>query len=441
MRHLTNEELFQIYDNELVLRLYNAKNLSDTRRILARFKGYLSGLPPSTQTAKAFLTQFTGKRRRTLYRYTQMIKGFMKWYGEPLDDFKVKVPKTIPPYTRDDDIDKLFKAIENKASHKGCIARDRLMVKLALATGMRRGELANLETKDIHDDFLIVRSGKGEKDRVIPLSGEIAEILCNFVEGKKHDEKVFGLKPACLGNKIRQFAKKAGLNDLHTHTLIHKFATDLLEHGADLRSVQHLLGHENLSTTQVYLSITDKRLRETVNLLSDETKGLKTLPEGQESKDEPKLRYDISDRGALVTIKAVHKLDEPVDFPYFRTKYLSHFVVRNEGDKPAIEVEIGLLKEDLDHLVAHRQPAISAGEEVRFKPDMLKVPEGRYHILCQYKQIFSEDHKSAWFQAWLSFRLVKAIEEKEVYIAQEEFNLKSGIPEDSRIIMFTSKPE
>ena len=137
----------------------------------------------------------------------------------------------------------------------------------------------------------------------------------------------------------------------------------------------------------------------------------------------------------------MHKLDEPVNFPYFRTKYLSHFVIRNEGDKPAIEVEVGLLNADMDHLVAHRQPVISAGEGVRFKPDMLRIPEGRYHILCQYKQILSENRKNAWFQAWLSFRLVKAIEENEVFSAQEEFNLKSGIPEDNRIIMFTNKPK
>ena len=83
----------------------------------------------------------------------------------------------------------------------------------------------------------------------------------------KPDEKVFKLKPACIGNKIRFFALKAGLNNFHTHTMRHKFATDLLERGGDIRSVQELLGHTDLSTTQVYLAITDKRIRETVDLL------------------------------------------------------------------------------------------------------------------------------------------------------------------------------
>ncbi len=135
----------------------------------------------------------------------------MKWYGEPLDDFKVKVPKTLPPYTSDSEIEKLFSAIEGKRSHKGCIVRDRLLVELALKTGMRRSELANLVTKDIHHDFLIVRNGKGGKDRVIPLAESINPKIHDFIQGMGPDEKIFKLKPACISGKIKQFAKKAGL--------------------------------------------------------------------------------------------------------------------------------------------------------------------------------------------------------------------------------------
>ena len=77
----------------------------------------------------------------------------MKWYGEPMNDFKVRVPKTLPPYTKDSDVEKLFDAIENKATHRGCIIRDSLLVALALKTGMRRSELANLAVRDIQQDF------------------------------------------------------------------------------------------------------------------------------------------------------------------------------------------------------------------------------------------------------------------------------------------------
>lgn len=69
LRQMNNEDLFQLYDSDLVLRLHNAKNLSDTRRTLAWFKEYLNGYPPSPQLAKGFLAQYANRKPRTLYRY------------------------------------------------------------------------------------------------------------------------------------------------------------------------------------------------------------------------------------------------------------------------------------------------------------------------------------------------------------------------------------
>jgi len=269
LRNLANEDLFAVYDSELVLRLHAPKNLSDTRKLLSRFKEYLGNYPPSPELAKSFLAQYADRKPRTLYRYAQMLRMLMKWYGEPIDDFKVKVPKTLPAYTEDSDIEKLFKAIENKRTHKGCIVRDSLLVALALRTGMRRSEMANLEVKDIHPDFLLVKNGKGGKDRIIPLSSGINQRLQNFVKGKQPGEKVFGLKAPSITMKIKQFARKAGI-DLHAHTLRHKFATDLLERGANIKVVQELLGHENLATTEIYLSIANEGLKDAIQLLDEE---------------------------------------------------------------------------------------------------------------------------------------------------------------------------
>ncbi|MFC1938284.1 tyrosine-type recombinase/integrase [Chloroflexota bacterium] len=281
LRNLTNEALFELYDSDLVLRLHNAKNLSDTRTMLGKFKEYLGSFPPSPEIAKGFLSQYADRKPRTLYRYAQMIRIFMKWYGEPMDDFKVRVGKQLPPFTPDSEVERLFTAIENKKTHKGCIVRDSLLTSVALKTGMRRSELANLEPKDIHSDFLVVRNGKNNKDRVIPLVPSIAQRLQNFVRDMSPDEKVFKLEPACISNKIRQFAKKAGLDNFHTHTMRHKFATDLLDRGANIKQVQQLLGHENLNTTEIYLSVTDAGLRDAVNLLD----GKKPKAKTQEEKD------------------------------------------------------------------------------------------------------------------------------------------------------------
>jgi integrase/recombinase XerD len=132
--------------------------------------------------------------------------------------------------------------------------------------------LSNLKAKDIHLDFLEVRKGKGEKDRTVPLTATLAVRLQNFINENKipPDEKIFSLKPASISNKIRQFADKAGINDLHTHTLRHKFANNLVEKGISLRIVQDLLGHDNLNTTQVYLSVTDKNKREAIKSLDEQ---------------------------------------------------------------------------------------------------------------------------------------------------------------------------
>jgi hypothetical protein len=172
----------------------------------------------------------------------------------------------------DDQIEKLLSAIKGKKSHKRSIERDLLIVELYLKTGMRRSELADLKVRDVHSDFLMVLKGKGEKDRMIPLLPDIAGRLDSYIRSRQPDESVFGLTGPSIGNKISLFARKAGLKDIHTHSLRHKYATDLLESGANIRAVQQLLGHSDLTTTQVYLAITDESLRDAVNGLDKKVK-------------------------------------------------------------------------------------------------------------------------------------------------------------------------
>jgi integrase/recombinase XerD len=269
LRYLANDKLFAMYEADLILRIRNEKNLNNIRQLLTRFKDFLGYYPPSEELAKGFLAQYTGLKPHTWYNYVGKIKRFMAWYGEPIA-LKAKLPKTLPPYHEDRDVESLLKVIQRKRTHKKVIPRDTLLVELDWRTGLRRAELSNLETKDIHSDFLVVRSGKGGKDRFIPLAPAISQKLYNFTRGMKPNEKVFKLNPTSLGMKIKDIAKRAGLDDFHCHSLRHKFATDLLEHGADIRVVQQLLGHTNLNTTQVYLGFTDKRLREAVNRLEPE---------------------------------------------------------------------------------------------------------------------------------------------------------------------------
>jgi integrase/recombinase XerD len=268
LRDKTNDELFSLYQNELVLRLNNPKNVRDHELILAKFHEYLGEFPPSAELAKQFLTKFKDRAARTRYRYTQMLKGFMKWYGQPLDDIKVKVPKSLPSYVEDADVEKLLAAIGDKRSHNNLVIRDRLLIEVAWRAGLRRAELANLKVQDIHEDSLFVRAGKGLKDRMIPLTTDIAHRLNKFIKGKGPGDSVFGLVGPSITMKIKLYARKAGLGeDFHAHSLRHKYGTDLLEAGANIRAVQMLMGHENLNTTEVYLSVTDAGLRQAVNKL------------------------------------------------------------------------------------------------------------------------------------------------------------------------------
>ncbi|MBT3362722.1 MAG: tyrosine-type recombinase/integrase [Chloroflexi bacterium] len=403
LRQLDNEKLFTLYDSDLVLRLHNEKNLKDTRKILAEFKRFLGDRKPSGDLAKSYLSQYSNRKPRTLYRYAQMIRVFMKWYGEPMNDFKVKRPKSLPEFIEDADIEKLFAAIKDKRSHKGVIERDTLLVELALKTGLRRGELANLAAGDIHDDFLVVREGKNNKDRTIPLTPNLAQKLHGFIEGKRRDEKVFGLAAPSITLKIKAFAKKAGLHNIHAHALRHKFATDLLHHGADVRSVQHLLGHENLSTTQVYLSVNDSRLRDAVNLLED-------------NKKEEGKQVDLQ---SIVTIKSVSNKSIWPPSNVIPNEYFSHFEISNEGNEPVVQVEVVLLSGQGQLIETQKETVVGVKEKVDFKPSVL-LQEGEYCIICQYKAMENE----AWNESSLAVRLKNASKEGEVYIIDGELEFK-----------------
>jgi integrase len=92
-----------------------------------------------------------------------MLRPFLKWCGDPITDLKIKIPKSLPPYTDDSQVESLRAQVRNKKSHKSLIERDLLLIDTAEKTGMRRADLANLAKSDIHDDFIIVRKGKRPK--------------------------------------------------------------------------------------------------------------------------------------------------------------------------------------------------------------------------------------------------------------------------------------
>ncbi len=165
VRQMSNDELFLKYHPELRFRIHNEINLKNDVALLDRFRKFLGDSRLSPSLAKEFISGYHQRSSSTQARYTATIKGFMRWYGEPIDDVKIKVPKLLPQYVENEQIEKLFSSIRDKKSHKQSIDRDLLIVELYLKTGMRRSELAGLKVRDVHRDFIMVIKGKGEKDR------------------------------------------------------------------------------------------------------------------------------------------------------------------------------------------------------------------------------------------------------------------------------------
>lgn len=156
--------------------------------------------------------------------------------------------------------------------------RDRTMLEVLYATGMRVSELINLtlERVDLKMKYIIA-FGKGSKERIVPLGSVASEFLQQYLEKVRpkltHEDRNTNIVFLAFGGHeltrqrfwqiIRAYGRKANINKALTpHILRHSFATHLLDNGADLRSVQELLGHSDISTTQIYTHLTNKRLRD-----------------------------------------------------------------------------------------------------------------------------------------------------------------------------------
>lgn len=179
----------------------------------------------------------------------------------------------LPKFLTEEEINRLF-AIPDVATEEGI--RDRAVLEIMYATGLRVSELVGLKQVDI--DLLaglIVCHGKGGKERRVPLGKSAIHWLQQYSAvkagyGKQAAPHVFlhrgkPLTRQLAWSMIKRHAERAGLKNVSPHTMRHSFATHLLQHGADSRSVQALLGHSDISTTQIYTHITDLHLRAAYN--------------------------------------------------------------------------------------------------------------------------------------------------------------------------------
>jgi len=184
-----------------------------------------------------------------------------------------KLPRSLPKVMSEADVEALLKAPD---SADGLGLRDRAMLETLYATGLRVSELVSLPLQGLNLEMGVVRvMGKGAKERLVPLGEEAVDWLKQYLAdvragllGGKTSSAVFVTKRGDAMTRqafwylIKRYAARACLtHTLSPHTLRHAFATHLLNHGADLRVVQMLLGHSDISTTQIYTHVARERLK------------------------------------------------------------------------------------------------------------------------------------------------------------------------------------
>jgi integrase/recombinase XerD len=182
--------------------------------------------------------------------------------------------KRLPKALTDAEIEQLLEPEPTETPHTLC---DQAILELAYASGLRLAELKNLRLEQLHLDAGFINViGKGNKERVVPVGKAATSALNRFIEAGR-PKLVTPRSPATvflttrgtpfasvtLWLRIKTRARRAGISrNITPHMLRHSFATHLLEHGADLRVIQELLGHANISTTEIYTHVTGSRLRD-----------------------------------------------------------------------------------------------------------------------------------------------------------------------------------
>ena len=259
---------------------YSPHTVLNYRLDLEGFKGFLGGAPLENVdylTLRKYLAMVKEKNLsvRTIARRLSTLRSFFKFLtreghlktNPTLSLSSPKQEKHLPVFLTEDEATKLIEAVVAK-DERGL--RDKAVLETFYSTGIRISELTGLKVDDI--DFIrsVVKvMGKGRKERIVPIGEQAIRAIRAYLEKrKKQSEALFlnksGKRMTVRGirNLVQKYVLIASMrHGVSPHTLRHSFATHLLNRGADLRSVQELLGHVNLSTTQIYTHLTTERLK------------------------------------------------------------------------------------------------------------------------------------------------------------------------------------
>ena len=238
------------------------------------YLGWLEGIPAIPDTARQFIAYLRqrGYSPATLQLYYVTIKAYLAYHNMALK-LKLRQAHPLPPYHSTGEITRLLESATRRRDRwrPQLSERNELLILLLAYTGLRRAEVVHLKVGDINlpGQVLYVRQGKGGKDRSIPLAPEIIRSLRKYISRYRFDthERLFPLSGRQVYSIIKDSAARSGNPALHPHSLRHYFATQLLEHGVNIRQVQQLLGHADISSTAVYLDLCPQHLHQAVKRL------------------------------------------------------------------------------------------------------------------------------------------------------------------------------
>jgi integrase/recombinase XerC len=242
-------------------------------------------LAVDTEKVRGFMAEMRERNycKSTVARKLATLRSFYKFLvrrghltGNPVAPIRTpKQEKRLPKYLEISQIEKLFANCDTTTLLG---ARDRAILETLYSTGIRVSELVALDLGDIDFGTNVVRvRGKGKKERVIPIGPSAVKAILHYLDlrraaippGRGDAEALFinkhsqRLSTRSVRRKLDKYLLEAGLDlSVSPHTLRHSFATHMLQRGADLRSVQELLGHQSLSTTQIYTHLTGNKVKE-----------------------------------------------------------------------------------------------------------------------------------------------------------------------------------
>ena len=283
------ENEIELFTNYLLIdKKYSKNTIESYKRDLTQFNNFIDKKVTDIEDSdiKKYLKELNilKESNKTVARFISSLRTFYKFLiiekivtKNPLENIELpKLNKSLPKTLDEEDIDKLLniKLTDNYSF------RNKAMIELMYATGLRVTELINLKIQDIDINMALLRTmGKGSKERIIPIGDYALHYLELYIlnyrdsmlkkeykdylflnnNGKQMTRQGFFkiLKKIAVENEIEK--------DFSPHTLRHSFATHLLNHGADLRSIQELLGHSDISTTQIYTHVSNKQLKENYN--------------------------------------------------------------------------------------------------------------------------------------------------------------------------------